>query len=361
MITYVLSALLALSGPHPGETDRRPRREATPATFVVPADGTFHIARKPAFKFEATLKDGWSSGQVGAGTLHVYAPVLPELPGQGKLSTRLSVAKHDKLKAKAVEEKSQKRPMLEMSIPSEAISAKEVIPVRLEYSGTLYERTLKRSPPQSPVPALSEDERRRYLMSSITMDHDNAEFAGWMRERGLVRRSDEDVTAFGHRTFVHFIENGVYGGDTSSYEARRPSRVCHSFTNDCGGLALLFVAVMRSNGVPARTLFGRWAIPQTDAYGQFHVMAEFFVEKSGWVPVDVSGTIVHKPNDRNAHFGNADGQLIVFHVDTDLEPASDFRHAWAQYLLLNWVGEGNFWAEPRHQSAWEVVRRPVKD
>ena len=34
-------------------------------------------------------------------------------------------------------------------------------------------------------------------------------------------------------------------------------------------------------------------------------MAEFFVPKSGWVPVDISGTLVHKPNDPNALFGKA--------------------------------------------------------
>ena len=106
-------------------------------------------------------------------------------------------------------------------------------------------------------------------------------------------------------------------------------------------------------------LYG-WALQQTDAYGQQHVMAEFFVEKSGWVPVDISGTIVHKPKDRNAFFGNSDGQFLAFHVDTDLEPAKEFRHPWAQYLLLQWSGAGDFWKEHRVDSKWNVTRRPVK-
>jgi transglutaminase-like putative cysteine protease len=100
-----------------------------------------------------------------------------------------------------------------------------------------------------------------------------------------------------------------------------------TLAGDCGGLSLLFVAIMRTNEVPARTLFGRWAILQTDSYGQYHVMAEFFVSKSGWVPGDVSGTVVHRPLALGALFRNADGQFLAFHIDPDLGPATGFRHA----------------------------------
>lgn len=118
-------------------------------------------------------------------------------------------------------------------------------------------------------------------MTSTTMDHGDADFLRWMDDQGLKRRKNEQATAFAHQVFTHFLKTGKYGGDTSDYAARRPSRVCKSFANDCGGLALLYVAVMRANDVPARTLFGRWALPQKDSYGQYHVIAEFFVEKTG--------------------------------------------------------------------------------
>ena len=91
------------------------------------------------------------------------------------------------------------------------------------------------------------------------------------------------------------------------------------------------------------------------------VWAEFFVEKSGWVPVDIAGTIVHKPKDPNAFFGNSDGKFLAFHVDTDLQPAKGFGHAWAQYPLLQWSGAGDFWKEHRVTSKWDVTRQPVED
>jgi len=321
----------------------------------------FYVEPKPAFAFKATLAEDWVFPHAGDGTLHVYSPVLPELPGQGKLSTRLFVAANDKLKAEEVNEESiNKRPMLALHIKSDALSPKAGIRLRVEYEGTLFSRTLKRGKPPKRVPELTKDERRRYLTTSVTMDHDDAEFLRWMSDQGLKRQKNEQAMRFAYRVFTHFITKAKYGGDTSSYETRRPSRVCKSFANDCGGLALLFVAVMRANDVPSRTLFGRWAIPQTDKYGQYHVMAEFFVEKSGWVPVDIAGSLGHKPKDLYALFGNTDGQFLAFHIDTDLEPAKDCRHGWAQYLLLQWQGTGDFGKEQRVESKWDVARRAAR-
>jgi transglutaminase-like putative cysteine protease len=328
--------------------------------FVLPHDGMFYIEARPVSAFKATLSENWVNPGVGEGTLNVFVPVLPELPGQMRVSTRLLVEGNVKLKAEEiVEEGVDKRAMLRLRIDSNEMSPKSGIPLRLEYTGVLYARTLRRGRAIRAVPELTGDERRQYLAASATMDYNDPEFLRWLDEQGLKRRGDEDTMQFAHRVFTSFIEKGSYGGDTSSYEARRPSRVCKSLTNDCGGLALLFVAVMRSNNVPARTLFGRWAIPQTDEYGQYHVMAEFFVDKSGWVPVDISGTIVHKPKDPNAFFGTTDGRFIAFHIDTDLEPAKGFRHAWAQYMLLQWSGQGNFWKEHHLDSKWDVQCRKL--
>jgi hypothetical protein len=329
--------------------------------FDVPRDGMFYVEAKPAYAFKATLAEHWVCPHAGDGALRVYAPVIPQLPGQGKVSTRLFVAGNDKLKAKEFAEKSiNKRPMVALEIKSDELSPKAGIALRVEYEGILFTRTLKRGKSPKKVPELTEEERQRYLMTSLTMDYDDSEFVRWMSDRGLKRRMDEHAMAFAHRLFTQFIKMAKYGGDTSNYEARRPSRVCKSFANDCGGLALLFVAVMRANDVPARTLFGRWAIPQTDSYGQYHVVAEFFVDKSGWVPVDIAGTIVHKPRNPNTFFGNSDGQFLTFHVDTDLEPAQGFRHAWAQYLLLQWSGTGDFWKDHHEDNKWDVTRRPIK-
>jgi len=356
MRQVVAALIIVLGGLYPGTTPNR----AFAQPFDVPRDGLFYVESRPAFAFKATLAEDWVCPHAGDGTLHVYVPILPELPGQGEVSTRLFVAANDKLKAEEISEaSSNKRRMFALQIKSNELSPKAGVPLRVAYEGTLFARSLKRGRPRKKVPELTDDERHRYLMTSLTMDHNDPGFLRWMQDHGLERRKGEQAMAFAHRVFTHFIKTAKYGGDTSNYEARRPSRVCKSFATDCGGLALLFTAVMRANHVPARTLFGRWALPQTDSYGQYHVMAEFFVEKSGWVPVDISGTLVHQPKDPYAFFGNTDGQHLAFHVDTDLEPAKGFHHAWAQYLLLQWSGTGDLWKEHRVDSKWDVTRRPV--
>lgn len=333
---------------------------STSAEFVLPQDGMFYIEAEPVSTFKATLTEHWVNPYVGRGTLYVFAPALPELCGQGRVSTHLQVSGYDKIiSEKMAEYGICKRPMLKLQIDSNELSSKSGITLLLKYRGILYARTLRHGKSPKIVPELTDSEQHQYLMTSATMDYNDSQFLQWMNEQGLKCRENEGKMQFAHRVFMHFIKNGKYGGNTSSYETRRPSQVCKSLNNDCGGLALLFVAVMRANGIPARTLFGRWAIPQTDEYGQYHVMAEFFVEKSGWVPVDISGTIVHKPKDSNAFFGNTDGKFVAFHIDTDLEPVKGFCHAWAQYLLLQWSGEGDFAKERRVDSKWDVQCRPI--
>jgi hypothetical protein len=330
--------------------------------FVVPRDGSFYVESQPTFTFKATLADDLRCPHARSGTLHVYAPVLPEIAGQEKVSTHLFVEGHEELRAKNITELSpNKRMMLALEIRSRKLSPKDGIPLRLEYEGTLFSRTLKHGKPPMEVPDLTNEERRRYTKASTTMDHNDAAFLRWMKDQGLRRRDGEQSMGFAHRVYSHFINNAIYGGDTSSYETRRPSQVCKSFANDCGGLSLLFVAVMRANDIPSRTLFGRWAIPQSDDYGQYHVIAEFFVEESGWVPVDISGTIVHKPRDPNALFGNTDGQFLAFHLDVDLEPEKGFEHGWAQYLLSRWDGTGDFGKDQDLKSKWDVTRLAVEE
>jgi hypothetical protein len=81
---------------------------------------------------------------------------------------------------------------------------------------------------------------------------------------------------------------------------------------------MLFVAALRANEVPARTLWGRWAKPQEGDYGQWHVKAEFFAEGIGWVPVEMAGALAWSGVDLDDLFGRDEGDFITLHIDTDL-------------------------------------------
>lgn len=322
-------------------------------------DGTvFHMESVPVCTFRATLLERWTNPYAGSGTLDVFAPVPPQLATQTSLSAHLSVAEDPTLQATGIAELSGlSRSMLRLSIGSDKVSPKSGVTLKAEYTGTLYTSQLKSGSPPHMLPPTSDS--GSYLGTSATMDYDDPGFSQWLDQKGLHRQQGERTMQFAHRVYTYLIANATSGGDTSSYEARRPSQVCKSMSSDCGGLSLLFVAVMRANGVGARTLFGRWAITQSDSYGQYHVIAEFYADNVGWVPVDVGRAVANHPEDPYAFFGNTDGQFLAFHVDTDLQPAAGFQHAWAQYLLLRWTGDGDFWRDFNLDSQWTVQLGPA--
>jgi formylglycine-generating enzyme required for sulfatase activity len=326
--------------------------------FVVPHDGLFHIEEMPAFTFKATLDHSWIWPSAGSGTLSIYAPIPPELPSQRMMSASLTLVGDPTFRARQIMESGVDRRAMLVVYPNVGnIHLRSGIYPRLEYSGTLFARHLLSGKPRNPISQLTGDERRVYLATSSTMDFTNKGFLNWAKSQGLTRRHDEEVMQFAARVFTFIVSRGTYGGNPSSTPARRPSNVSQSLTTDCGGFSLLFTAIMRANGLPARTLFGRWSLPETADSAHYHVIAEFFVDGSGWVPVDIASTILYHPKDPGAFFGNADGQFIAFHLDTDLEPVAGFSHGWAQYLLAQWVGPGQFWQDAKTQSIWKVDRR----
>jgi hypothetical protein len=327
--------------------------------FILPHDGMFYIETRPVSTFKAILLEKWEIPDVCHSEINIFAPALPVLPSQTNVSTNLLFKGNEGLKTEEIVENGvDKRKMLKLNIDTNEITSKE-ISLLLEYTGTLHSRTLRRSNTLRNAADLPEDQRKQYLSSSETMDYEEPNFQDWMVEQELRREKNEDTMQFANRVFTFLVERGTYAGDTPGDNSCRPSHVCKKLTTDCAGFALLFTAVMRSNDIPARTLFGRWATPQTDKYGQYHVIAEFFVNRSGWVPVDISGTIVHKPKDPNFYFGNANGKFITFHIDTDLKPVKRFRRTWAQYLLLQMKGVKLRRAENLKESKWEVQTRKL--
>ena len=104
---------------------------------------------------------------------------------------------------------------------------------------------------------------------------------------------------------------------------------------ECGEYAALFVALLRSIGVPARPVSGFWADPR---YGQTHVWAEFYIQDIGWIPVDPT---IGQQNDqsRQYYFGNLDNCRLImsknFNIKLDNNVAGLF-----QVGAFWWYGSG---------------------
>ncbi len=118
---------------------------------------------------------------------------------------------------------------------------------------------------------------------------------------------------------------------------------------------------MRSEGISARVMSGRWAKSASDGetvdgqrYYQYHVIAEFYADVSGWVPVDPSSAILHDQTEAKlTYFGQDPANFVVLHVDTgiefDTEMYGDYRTAFFQIPL--------FWVRVRGRSTTDLLKR----
>lgn len=304
--------------------------------------------------FEATFSASYRFPELYSGTISTFAPKPPTIGLQSVSSIKLTSEDSPDLPVQSVDDLNQGRKMSHLPVEVWRLGTDRTLDIKVTYAGKLYRKELTKGAnprAKAEVPTLSVMERVFYTAKTATMDWGEPNFQSWLDMGELRRRDGESNLDFGKRCYDYLMENGIYGGDTSSYSSRRPSEVCRTMSNDCGGLSLLFVAAMRANGIPARSLFGRWARCQTNSYGQFHVIAEFYDDRIGWIPVDISAGL-EQPDQ---HFGRAGGNLIVFHIDTDISPLDGFVHGWAQYPLLYVDSPSlNAWADFSEKTKWSV-------
>ena len=90
---------------------------------------------------------------------------------------------------------------------------------------------------------------------------------------------------------------------------------------DCGVQSLLFIALCRARGVPARWQSG-WSTKPWEH--NMHDWAEIYIEPYGWLPVDASRGFVRSsdPRVRMFHFGNLDHFRLTSNSDygSELDP-----------------------------------------
>jgi hypothetical protein len=270
----------------------------------------------------AVLTYNVSCPQLSATRWIIFAAVAPELPGQEKATTVLSP---DGI---AVTEKSLlRRKLLMARVPITNTDLLTAVPIQVSYEATLRSRRLNALPPDAkPMnpPILSPEDRKFYLAEHGQIDFRQAAFKKWLQGEKLVRSSDQDDLEFARRAFLRIRSQMTY--EYNAHMDRRASAVCNKGKSDCGGLSVLFVSVMRANGIPARTLYGRWAesakpdeMLGDEPYYQTHVKAEFFAEGIGWIPIDMSLAVKDDKSEEGlAFFGVDKADFITFHVDPDM-------------------------------------------
>jgi transglutaminase-like putative cysteine protease len=101
---------------------------------------------------------------------------------------------------------------------------------------------------------------------------------------------------------------------------------CDAKKGNCTDFHSLFIAMARSQGIPARFEIGFPLPPdkRSEEIAGYHCWADFFEPTHGWVPIDISEAWKH-PEKKDFFFGAHDANRIEFSVGRDivLNPKQD--------------------------------------
>lgn len=315
---------------------------------IVRGEWTHTIVTEKARRIEGILSFQFRSPTVQAKEWVLLLPCAPQLVRQDRVSTTM------KPEAAAVVEKGPlSRRCLLSRISVQKPEQAEGFSASAVYRATLYSRNLKvvRSESARPDAALSVVEKSAYLTATDALDFKSTSFQNWLDAHQLRKRDSQTEIDFARQVYRTIRGHHTYYG--GSDQERTVSKICTRKGSSCVGLGMLYTAALRANGVPARTLWGRWAVtarPDSklngEYYGNWHTKSEFFAEDVGWVPVDMSGALEDKTGDEYKYFGTDDGHFLVMHVDTDMmfdidNSGSSRRVPWARDFFFWYKARGS--------------------
>ena len=101
---------------------------------------------------------------------------------------------------------------------------------------------------------------------------------------------------------------------------------CDAKKGNCTDFHSLFIAMARSQGIPARFEIGFPLPPDKHSaeIAGYHCWSDFYIDGKGWIPVDISEAWKH-PDKRDYFFGSHDVDRVQFSMGRDLRlnPAQD--------------------------------------
>jgi transglutaminase-like putative cysteine protease len=123
----------------------------------------------------------------------------------------------------------------------------------------------------------------------------------------------KDIYAYVFRT-MKYDKSGTGWGHGDTLWA------CNSKHGNCTDFHSVFISMARAEKIPARFQIG-FPIPADDHFAEipgYHCWAEFYIEKIGWIPVDISEAWKHQEK-RNYFFGANDVNRVQFTQGRDLK------------------------------------------
>ncbi|MEY4395264.1 MAG: hypothetical protein RL595_2513 [Planctomycetota bacterium] len=220
--------------------------------------------------------------------------------------------------------------------------------IKMTYKGEVTASNLvplptNETPPK--VEPLKDSEKKMALAEFGDIRFKEKDFKNWMENMGCIRKADERDLDFAFKAFkkIHY----KMALDNSEKQDRKSTAVSIIGKSDGAGISNLYVAVLRANNIPARTIWGRWIRTPKELEkfkgarkDQMGVRCEFFAENIGWVRADPATALYEKANkiDPQQFFGMDYIPFFVQHVDPSFEVINPLTNKRLSMISLQMPG-----------------------
>ena len=141
-----------------------------------------------------------------------------------------------------------------------------------------------------------------------------------------VTRSQNGAVAKAKAAYDYLFTNMRYDKTGSGWGRGDAVWACDSKRGNCTDFHSPFIGMLRADGIPARFDIG-FPLPENKDKGDipgYHCWAEFYAQKTGWIPVDISEAWKAKEK-QDYFFGSVDANRVQFSTgrDVTLSPRQD--------------------------------------
>jgi len=135
----------------------------------------------------------------------------------------------------------------------------------------------------------------------------------------------EDMTTLekARAIYDHVVQTVSYDKSGTGWGRGDVIYACDVRKGNCTDFHSLFIGMARASKIPARFVIG-FPIPENVNQGKiagYHCWAEFYIEGTGWLPVDASEASKNRDK-TNDLFGGLDAHRVQFTVGRDIRVAS---------------------------------------
>jgi transglutaminase-like putative cysteine protease len=154
-------------------------------------------------------------------------------------------------------------------------------------------------------------------------------------------RKDDSPAATARAIYDWVVDNVEYKKVGTGWGNGDTFWACNERYGNCTDFHSLFIALARSEGIPARFEMG-FPIPQDRVAGEiggYHCWVQFYLPERGWVPIDASEAAKH-PELREALYGGYPADRIHFSTGRDLVLTPASAAAPLNYFIYPYVEVG---------------------